>query len=135
MGHGGNHPANAAYAVLQLKLQDMKLNNVFVFTVQGYPSFSQMVEKLQESNIHKVYMMPFMLVAGDHAQNDMVGADKDSFKSQLEARGFQVEAFLHGLGENALIQDLYIQHIKDAIAGSYDKSKRSKDAPEIPVIE
>lgn len=135
MGHGGKHPSNAAYAVLQLKLQDAKLNNVFVFTVEGYPSFEQMIQKLKDSGIKKVYMMPFMLVAGDHVNNDMIGADKESFKSRLEAEGFHVEAYLHGLGENALIQDIYVQHIKDAITGAYDKSKRSKDAPEIPVIE
>ncbi|MCE5284649.1 MAG: sirohydrochlorin cobaltochelatase [Pelosinus sp.] len=135
MGHGGAHPSNAAYGTLQLKLQDAKMDNVFVFTVEGYPSFEQLVEKLKANSIKKVYMLPFLLVAGSHANNDMAGADKESFKSRLEAAGFQVEAYMHGLGENAGIQNIYVQHVRDAIDGAYDKSKRAKDRPVIPVIE
>lgn len=79
--------------------------------------------------------MPFMLVAGDHATNDMAGEDKESFKSQLIAAGFKVDTYLHGLGENVGVQDIYVQHVKDAIEGKFDKNKRSKDRPVIPVIE
>lgn len=135
MGHGGPHPSNAAYATLQLKLQDAKMDKVFVFTVEGYPKFEQVVEKLKERKIKKVTMMPLMLVAGDHANNDMAGDDKESFKSQLIAAGIQVEAYIHGLGENVGVQNIYVQHVKDAIDETFDKSKRAKEAPAIPVIE
>ena len=106
MGHGGVNPSNTAYAALQLKLQDAGLKNVFVFTVEGYPTYENMVTALKANKIKKITLMPFMLVAGDHAQNDMAGDEKDSFKSQLTAAGFQVEAYIHGLGENKGIQDI-----------------------------
>lgn len=135
MGHGGPHPSNAAYATLQLKLQDAGMNNMFVYTVEGYPDFEQLVEKLKANKFKKVVLMPFMVVAGDHASNDMAGDEKDSAKSQLKAAGFEVEVYLHGLGENPAIQNIYVQHVKDAMEGKYDKSKRGKDRPEIPVID
>ena len=133
MGHGGVNPSNTAYAALQLKLQDAGLKNVFVFTVEGYPTYENMVTALKANKIKKITLMPFMLVAGDHAQNDMAGDEKDSFKSQLTAAGFQVEAYIHGLGENKGIQDIYVQHVKDAIENNY--KERGKDKPVIPVIE
>ena len=133
MGHGGVNPSNTAYAALQLKLQDAGLKNVFVFTVEGYPTYENMVTALKANKIKKITLMPFMLVAGDHAQNDMAGDEKDSFKSQLTAAGFQIEAYIHGLGENKGIQDIYVQHVKDAIENNY--KERGKDKPVIPVIE
>ena len=133
MGHGGVNPSNAAYAALQLKLGDAGLKNVFVFTVEGYPTVENLINELKANKIKKVTLMPFMMVAGDHANNDMAGDEKDSFKSQLTAAGFQVEAYLHGLGENAAIRDIYVQHVKDAIDNNY--KERSKDRPAIPVIE
>lgn len=135
MGHGGVHPSNAAYAMLQMKMQDVGLNNVFVFTVEGYPTVENVIEKCKEHKIKKVLLMPLMVVAGDHANNDMAGDDKDSYKSQFLQAGFKVDTYLHGLGENSGIQDIYVQHIKDAIEGKNDKHERSKDAPVIPVIE
>jgi sirohydrochlorin cobaltochelatase len=119
MGHGGVHPANTAYAALQLKLQDAGLKNVFVFTVEGYPTAENLRAQLKKNKIKKVTLMPFMLVAGDHANNDMAGDEEDSFKSQLQKAGFQVETSVRGLGENAAVQDIYVQHVKDAIDGKY----------------
>ncbi|WP_371378489.1 sirohydrochlorin cobaltochelatase [Sporomusa aerivorans] len=116
MGHGGPHPATAAYGVLQAKLNDAGYKNAYVFTVEGYPTFEGAIEKLKADKVKKVTLMPFMLVAGDHANNDMAGDEKDSFKSQLIAAGFKVDTYIHGLGENAAIQDIYVEHVKDAIA-------------------
>ena len=116
MGHGGVHPANAAYAVLQMKLEQAGFAHSYVYTVEGFPSFESVREKLQKQKVRKVKLMPFMLVAGDHANNDMAGDEPDSAKSQLLAAGFEVETQLTGLGENAAIQELYVQHLKDAIA-------------------
>lgn len=115
MGHGGVHPANAAYAVLQMKLEQAGFEQAYVYTVEGFPSLNSVLEKLQKQQVNKVALMPFMLVAGDHAQNDMAGDEPDSAKSQLLAAGFEVEAHLCGLGENAAIQDIYVQHLKDAM--------------------
>lgn len=133
MGHGGVNPSNTAYAALQLKLQDAGVKNVYVFTVEGYPTIENLIGELKAQKIKKVTLMPLMLVAGDHANNDMAGDEKDSFKSQLLTAGFQVETYLHGLGENPGIQDIYVQHVKDAIEGKY--TERSKDRPAIPVIQ
>lgn len=116
MGHGGMHPANAAYSVLQLKLADAGLNNVFVYTVEGFPSLSRIIDKLKLQQVKKVTLMPFLLVAGDHATNDMAGDEEDSAKSQLLAAGFRVDVYFHGLGENTAIQDIYVNHLRSAIA-------------------
>lgn len=115
MGHGGIHPANTAYAALQMKMEEAGLENVFVYTVEGFPSIENVIAKLSKQNIKKVTLMPFMLVAGDHVNNDMAGDEEDSAKSQLLAAGFEVAVYLHGLGENAEIQDLYVQHLKDVL--------------------
>jgi sirohydrochlorin cobaltochelatase len=133
MGHGGVNPANTAYAALQLKLEDAGLKKVFVFTVEGYPTFENLTEKLKRNGIEKVILVPLMLVAGDHANNDMAGDEEDSFKSQLLKSGFKVDSYLHGLGENPAIQDIYVQHVRDAIDNKY--KERSKDKPPIPVIQ
>ncbi|MDF2928077.1 MAG: Sirohydrochlorin cobaltochelatase [Anaerospora sp.] len=115
MGHGGVHPANAAYAVLQMKLEQAGFEHAYVYTVEGFPSLDSVLEKLQKQQMRKAALLPFMLVAGDHAQNDMAGDEPDSAKSQLLAAGFEVEAHLCGLGENAAIQDIYVQHLRDAM--------------------
>lgn len=133
MGHGGVNPSNTAYAALQMKIQDAGLKNVYVFTVEGYPTIENLITELKANKIKKVTLMPLMLVAGDHAQNDMAGDEKDSFKSQLIEAGFKVDTYLHGLGENAGIQDIYVQHVKDAIDNKY--KERGQDKPVIPVIE
>lgn len=106
MGHGGVHPANAAYAVLQMKLEQAGFEHAYVYTVEGFPSLDSVLEKLQKQQVRKVALLPFMLVAGDHAQNDMAGDEPDSAKFQLLTAGFEVEAYLCGLGEHAAIQDI-----------------------------
>ncbi len=135
MGHGGPHPSNTAYAALQLKLQDAGLSNVYVFTVDAYPTIENVIAKAKADKVEKITLMPLMVVAGDHANNDMAGDEPDSYKSQLIKAGFKVETYLHGMGENKGIQDIYVQHVKDAIDNTYDKAKRGHDRPAIPVIE
>ena len=115
MGHGGVHPANTAYAALQMKLEEAGLNNAFVCTVEGFPALDSVIEKLKRKKVKKVTLMPFMLVAGDHANKDMAGDEEDSAKSKLHNAGFDVDIYFHGLGENLAIQEIYIQHLKDAI--------------------
>ncbi|MBP2638003.1 MAG: cbiK 1 [Firmicutes bacterium] len=115
MGHGGVHPGNSSYAAMQQRLQDAGYKNVYVYTVEGYPSLEGVIAKLKANKVQKVTLMPFMLVAGDHATNDMAGDEKDSAKNVLLAEGFKVDTYLHGMGENANIQEIYVQHTKDAI--------------------
>jgi sirohydrochlorin cobaltochelatase len=127
MGHGGVHPGNSSYAAMQQRLQDAGYTNVYVYTVEGYPSLEGVIVKLKANKINKVTLMPFMLVAGDHATNDMAGEKKDSAKNILAAAGFKVDTYLHGMGENINIQEIYVQHTKDAIAElNSPKTKNTK---------
>lgn len=114
MGHGTAHPANASYSMLQYMLEDKKLKNVYVATVEGYPTLENIIPKMKLSNINEITLMPFMLVAGDHAMNDMAG-EEDSWKTKLETEGFKINVYLHGLGENKAFQDIYVQHVRDCI--------------------
>lgn len=115
MGHGTNHIANAVYCCFESVLRDRGFKNVHVATVEGYPTLDRVIPNVVAEGSKEVILMPLMLVAGDHAKNDMAGEDEDSWKSILEAEGFKVKIYLHGLGENSDIQDIYIQHIKDVI--------------------
>ena len=116
MGHGTHHPANATYSMLQLKLTAAGLP-VYVGTVEGFPTLDEILPALKAASVRKVTLMPFMIVAGDHASNDMAGDEEGSWKSILRKEGFDVEIYLHGLGENQAIQDIYVQHVRDAMEG------------------
>ena len=134
IGHGA-HPANAAYAALQSRFKDAGFKNVFINTVEGegYPSLESVIVKLKEQKIKNVILMPLMLVAGDHANNDIGGEEEDSAKTKLTKEGFKVEAAIQGLGENTMIQDIFVQHVQDIIDNKY--TERGKDRPPIPTID
>ncbi|NLX91097.1 MAG: sirohydrochlorin cobaltochelatase [Firmicutes bacterium] len=117
MGHGTTHPANACYSCLQSVLNDEE-SNVLVGVVEGYPGIDNVIAKLKRNNIKEVTLMPYMLVAGDHAINDMAGDEEDSWKSILEREGFKVNIYLHGLGENNSYQEIYVQRVQDCIDGN-----------------
>lgn len=108
MAHGTPQIANAYYSVLQLKLQEKGYTNVFIDTVEGWPNLEWTVKQLKANNIKKITIMPMMMVAGDHANNDMAGDGPDSHKSILEANGIKVTPYIHGLGENKFIRDIYV---------------------------
>ncbi|MBR4696196.1 MAG: sirohydrochlorin cobaltochelatase [Selenomonadaceae bacterium] len=114
LAHGTPQPANAYYSVIQAKLAEKGYNNVYVYTVEGWPSLETVIPKLKKDGVSKVTLIPIMMVAGDHANNDMAGDEEDSHKSILQNEGFQVEAYLHGLGENKAIRDLYVARANDA---------------------
>lgn len=114
MAHGTPDPSNAYYAVIQDRLDQMKLGNVFIYTVEGWPSLETIMPELKAKGIKNVTLMPMMMVAGDHANNDMAGADKDSHKSILEANGFKVTPYIHGIGENQAIRDLFVKRANEA---------------------
>ncbi len=115
MGHGTDHPANAAYACLDYVFKDKGLSNYYIATVEGYPEIESVVKKLQQNQINKVYLFPLMLVAGDHAQNDMAGDDEDSWKNIIQNNGMQVETKLYGMGEYDAIREKYVKKIREVL--------------------
>lgn len=119
MGHGTHHEANAVYSALEYVFKTMGFDNVYVGTVEGFPTFDDVLVQLEEDGINKVTLMPLMIVAGDHAENDMGGDEEDSWKTMLKQNGFEVEVFMHGLGENEVVRNLFIEHAVTAIEGEY----------------
>lgn len=111
MGHGTDHHANAAYPTLEYTFHSLGYNQVLVGTVEGFPDLKNVMTKLEISGNRKVTLMPFMIVAGDHAKNDMIG-DEDSWKEQLSDAGYEVKAILKGLGEMKGIRNIFIEHIE-----------------------
>ena len=114
MAHGTPDPANAYYSVIQDRIHTLGLKNVFVYTVEGTPNLEQVIPQLKLHGIKHVTLMPFMMVAGDHANNDMAGAEPDSHKSILEKEGFKVDTYLHGLGENQNIRNIFVERANEA---------------------
>ena len=104
-----------AHGMLQETVTDYMLkakgyDNFHVGTIEGYPTFDTMLAKLKASGVKKVMLMPFMFVAGDHANNDIAG----DMKEKLEGKGYQVSVFMQGLGQNPEIQDIFIDHARFA---------------------
>ena len=122
MGHGTPHFANSAYGQLEQNLQD-RCGRVFVGTVEGYPTLERVIAQLHSHpEIQKITLAPFMLVAGDHARNDMAG-DDDSWKCQLEAEGYSVTCLLQGLGECPAIRQLFVRHCAQAVEALHAEGK------------
>lgn len=115
MGHGTTHYANTVYAALDYMFKDMGYPNVFLGTVEAYPSLETLMKLVRAHGAKRVTLAPFMVVAGDHAMNDMSSEDEDSWRSRFEAAGFEVNCVLKGLGEYEGVRRLYVQHVKDAI--------------------
>jgi len=115
MGHGTEHPANSAYPQMAgILAKDYQ--NVFLGTVEGYPAYDDVLASLKESGVKKVRLMPFMVVAGDHALNDLTGNESESWKSMLEKEGFETDFNLKGMGENDGIAEIFVEHTKEAFA-------------------
>lgn len=116
MGHGTHHFANATYSQLEAMMHAEGYENAFVGTVEGFPTLEVVQSQVTAYGAKKIVLMPLMVVAGDHASNDMAGDEEDSWKVILTDAGFEVECVLEGLGQNAGIRAIYIDHIKAAIA-------------------
>lgn len=115
MGHGTGHHANAAYALMEYVFHDLGRRDVVIGTVEGYPGFEEVTRRLEEmGDIQRVCMAPLMIVAGDHAKNDMAGEEPDSWKAQLEKLGYDVTCSLQGLGENEGIRRMLADHARAA---------------------
>lgn len=120
MGHGTSHTAKISYSQMQNQMNVLGYDNVFIGTVEGEPedtACEAVIEKIQEAGYKKVVLRPLMVVAGDHANNDMAGDDDDSWKSQFEASGVfdSIETQIAGLGQIPVIQDLYVSHTHAAM--------------------
>ena len=121
MGHGTSHTAKVSYSQMQTQMNDLGYANVFIGTVEGEPeetACEEVIKAVAEAGYTKVVLRPLMVVAGDHANNDMAGEDEDSWLSQFNASGKfdSVDTQIAGLGEIKAIQDLYVAHTAAAMA-------------------
>lgn len=114
MGHGTDHHANSAYPTLEYTFHALGYNQVLVGTVESFPELKNVMAKLEISGKKKVVLMPFMLVAGDHAKNDMAG-EEDSWKCELEDAGYEVRVIMKGLGEFEGIRKIFTEHLEEEI--------------------
>ena len=135
MGHGTSHTANVTYDQMQTQMEDLGFKNAFIGTVEGKPedtACDKVIEKVKEAGYKNVVLRPLMVVAGDHANNDMAGDDEDSWKSQFVASGnFEnVDCQIEGLGRIEAVEQIYVDHTKAAIdsLGSSDESADSDAA-------
>ena len=118
MGHGTAHVAKVTYSQMATQMEKLGYENVFIGTVEGEPeetSCEAVIEAVKNAGYTTVVLRPLMVVAGDHANNDMAGADDDSWKTMFEAAGFTVNCQISGLGRIADVQALYVAHTKAAI--------------------
>ena len=132
MGHGTSHTANVTYDQMQTQMEDLGYKNAFIGTVEGEPedtACDKVIEKVKEAGYKNVVLRPLMVVAGDHANNDMAGDDEDSWKSQFVASGNfdKVDCQIEGLGRVEAVEKLYVEHTKAAIdsLGSTEESADS----------
>ena len=115
MGHGSEHFANSAYCQLQMKLWTLGYKHVYITTVEGFPTFDDTMGFMDGHKYSRIVLAPFMLVAGDHATNDMAGDEDDTLKSRFVSAGCEVECLLEGLGEHKEFQDLFLEHLAETI--------------------
>ena len=130
MGHGTSHTAKISYSQMQTQMENLGYKNVFIGTVEGEPeetSCESVIAKVKEAGYKKVILRPLMVVAGDHANNDMAGDDDDSWKSQFEASGEfdSIDTQIAGLGEIADVQQLYVAHTKAAMDAEGIKTEQA----------
>ena len=109
MTHGTPHPSNAFYAVIQDRLNKLERGHIHVYSVEGMPMLEHVIPTLKEEGVKHVILMPMMMVAGDHANNDMAGDDDDSHKMILQREGFAVTTYIHGMGENAAVRRIFVE--------------------------
>ena len=135
MGHGTSHNAKVSYTQMQTQMKELGYENVFIGTVEGEPeetACEAVIEAASAAGYKKIILRPLMVVAGDHANNDMAGEDDDSWKSQFEASGAfdQIDTQIAGLGEISAIQDLYVVHTKAAMDENGDSAAVSEESEE-----
>lgn len=115
MGHGTRHPANLVYPALQGVLSRMGRHDLLVGTVEGSPELTQLLPMLEGLGARRVTLAPLLLVAGEHACEDMAGPSPESWRGQLEARGLEVRCLLEGLGALEAVQELYCRRLEELL--------------------
>ena len=115
MGHGTTHHVNVVYAGLDQMFKSAGHSNVFIGTVEAEPTIQDLVREVSDFQPSKIYVTPFMIVAGDHAHNDMAGDSPDSWVCQFKEAGFEVCPVLKGLGEYPGIRAMFVEHAREAI--------------------
>ena len=113
MGHGTESEADYAYQKLQEEYLKAGKNNIFIATVDGKVTIKDVIEKMKGKGFKKILLKPFMIVAGDHAKNDMSSDDEDSWKTILKNEGYEVTAVLKGMGEYKFIREMFMDKLKD----------------------
>jgi sirohydrochlorin cobaltochelatase len=115
MGHGNEHWSTGIYAETEKKMRQMYPDvATFIGVVEGQPGIDDILGRLESAETKKILLKPFMIVAGDHASNDMAGPEEDSWKSALTKAGYEVDTVLVGLGSNDAFARLFVDHIADA---------------------
>lgn len=114
VGHGTYHPSTAQYAMIAYVLREMGIDNVFVGTIEGFPTQEQVMAEVARSGYERVTLVPFMFVAGEHAKNDIA----EDWKGDFEEEGYEVSVLLQGLGEHPDVQGLYLQKLDDTVTYS-----------------
>lgn len=115
MGHGSDHKTDSSYEKLEKQIRKDGYEDVFIGTIEGQKTIDDVLVQLKAKGINQVLLKAFMLVAGDHATNDMASDEDDSWKSILERNGIKVETRISGLGEIKEIQDIFINHLRDIL--------------------
>ena len=112
MGHGTDAASNAVYSRMQEVIRKNDGEDFFIATVEGEPVIEDILPEMQEKQVRKVILAPLMIVAGDHANNDLAGDEEDSWKSILERAGMDTEARLQGIGAWTEVQELFAEHVR-----------------------
>ncbi|WP_051251611.1 sirohydrochlorin cobaltochelatase [Psychrilyobacter atlanticus] len=123
IGHGTDHHAASAYGMLQYTIQKKGYKHIFVGTVEGYPGLEEVMEDLEMNGIKEATLVPLMVVAGVHAEEDIAG----DWKEALEEKGIGIEVSMIGMGERREVQDLFIDHIDDLIKFEVEDIKKKKE--------
>ena len=134
MGHGTEAESNRVYAYMQEILKTKGLDNYFIGTVEAEPTVEDVLAAVQTGAYRRVVLRPLMVVAGDHANNDMAGDEEDSWKSVFEAAGYEVECVIEGLGSVEAVRQRYVAHAKEAIV-SLDDTSKVADASQMTAVE
>ena len=140
LGHGTSHTAKVSYSQMQTQMEELGFKNAFIGTVEGAPedtACEEVIDKVNEAGYKKVILRPLMVVAGDHANNDMAGSEEDSWKSMFEASGSfdSVDAQIAGLGRIDAVKQLYVDHTKAAIDSLGTEAATEDEAAEAETAE
>ena len=125
MGHGTEHEANVLYKELEDLFRSMGMNDVYMGTVEGDFSLANFLTRIAGQHYRRICLAPFMIVAGDHAINDMAGEKEDSWKSVIEKNGYETECILKGLGEFEAVREIFTEHVREAVRSFEEDKKES----------